>query len=176
MKRFPAAMVLSVCSMCLVPVSSYAGDPPASTPSHDAPRDTSHYNLEKNKPAIKGYDPVAYFPQGGGKPTKGKKDFAHTHRGVTYWFASAENLAAFKADPDAFEPEYGGWCATAMADGGRKVEIDPKNFKITGGRLFLFYKDVFSNALTDWNKNETGNTTSADGQWQKLTGEKPASN
>ena len=30
-------------------------------------------NADANDVAISGYDPVAYFPEGGGKPTKGKR-------------------------------------------------------------------------------------------------------
>ncbi|MDX2116038.1 MAG: YHS domain-containing (seleno)protein [Planctomycetota bacterium] len=137
------------------------------------PRDVSQFNIQKGKPAINGYDPVAYFPVGGGKPAKGSKQFVAEHRGVTYWFASAANRDVFLKDPDAYEPEYGGWCATAMA-AGDKVEIDPRNFKITGSRLFLFYKGLLGNALNDWNKDEPKLTGEADAAWSKLSGEKTA--
>ncbi len=136
-------------------------------------RDLSHYNLDKNKLAIEGYDPVAYFPEGGGKPLKGSDKLSHTHRGVVYRFANQANLDAFKKDPNKYEPTYGGWCASAMADGGRKVEIDPKNFKITDGRLFLFYKSLFQDALDYWKKDEKGHTKEADDHWKKLTKEEP---
>ncbi len=136
-------------------------------------RDVTHYNLGKDDLAIEGYDPVAYFPEGGGKPLKGDKKLAYTYRGVTYWFANEKNRDTFKNDPRKYEPAHGGWCSSAMADGGRKVEIDPSNFKITDGRLFLFYKSVFQNALTFWNKNEAKNTADADGNWRTLTKEEP---
>lgn len=143
-----------------------------STPA-EASRDTSHYNLESGKPAIQGYDPVAYFPEGGGKAVAGKKELSVTHRGVTYWFSSRANLDRFKADPEHYEPTYGGWCASAMADGGRKVEIDPKNFKVTDGRLYLFYKSFFQDALDFWVKDEPKHIQSADASWKSLTGETP---
>jgi YHS domain-containing protein len=136
-------------------------------------RDTSNYNLDKNHLAIEGYDPVAYFPEGGGKPLKGSDKFTHTHRGVTYRFANQANLDAFKKDPNKYEPTYGGWCASAMADGGRKVEIDPENFKVTNGRLFLFYKSLFQNALDYWKKDEKGHTKEADDWWKKVAKEEP---
>lgn len=162
------ALILSAALAATV-VSS----PTTARPSDSPPRDVRHYNLKQGKPAIDGYDPVAYFPEAGGKPARGKAEFAHTHAGVTYWFASAENRDRFIADPDPYEPAYGGWCASALADGGRKVEIDPKNFKVAEGRLFLFYKDAFTDALKWWNKNEPGHTAAADEHWKRLTGESP---
>ncbi len=124
-----------------------------------------HYNITEGKPAIQGYDPVAYV---GGKPEKGRGEFTSEYRGVTYWFTSAENRAKFAADPGRFAPAYGGWCATAMADGGRKVDIDPENFKVADERLLLFYKGWLGDALKDWNKDEAGNFRNADAEWKKL--------
>ncbi len=152
---------------------------PKTPPKSDDPadpnpkRDLTHYNLAKDKPAIEGYDPVAYFPEAGGKATKGKKELSYVFRGVTYYFATKENRDRFKKEPAKYEPTYGGWCATAIADGGQKVEIDPKNFKVTDGRLFLFYKGLFQNAKDSWNKDEKKSTTEADGWWKKIAAEVP---
>ena len=52
---------------------------------------------------------------------------------------------------------------------GEKVEVDPKNFKVAGGRVFLFYKSLFGNALSDWNKDEPGLTAKADEHWSRIT-------
>ena len=40
--------------------------------------------------ALKGYDPVAYFTVG--QPTKGVDQYTYRWQGVTYRFASADNL------------------------------------------------------------------------------------
>ncbi|MBL8747016.1 MAG: YHS domain protein [Phycisphaerae bacterium] len=167
------AVLAAALSLASVAPAVFAHAEPPAPARSEAPRDLTHYNLEKGQPAIQGYDPVAYFPEGGGKPLMGKKQFAHTHRGVTYWFASQANLERFVADPERFEPTYGGWCASAMADGGRKVEIDPKNFRITGDRLYLFYKSLFQNAVDYWKKDEPANIARADENWKSLTGETP---
>ena len=124
----------------------------------------AQYNLKSGEPAIQGYDPVSYTT---GKPAKGRKEIAATFRGATYWFESDAARAKFAETPDKFAPAYGGWCATAMAE-GRKVEIDPTNFKIANGRLFLFYKGWLGNALNDWNKDEPKLTRDADASWKKL--------
>ncbi len=176
-----AALALALAALTAIPSprASAQSDHPASQDPADpdnAPRDVSHYNLDKKHVAIEGYDPVAYFPEGGGKPVKGKKQFEHTHRGVVYRFSAADHLDRFKQNPRRYQPTYGGWCASAMADGGRKVEISPKNFRVTDGRLFLFYEDVFTDAQDYWKKDEPAATTAADDHWRRLTKEEPRLN
>ncbi|MFT3678894.1 MAG: YHS domain-containing (seleno)protein [Ferruginibacter sp.] len=124
-----------------------------------------HFNLE-NGLAIQGYDPVAYFTKN--KAVKGKKEFSTYYQGSTYYFSSAENKEAFKNNPSKYEPEYGGWCAYAMGAKGEKVAIDPETFKITNGKLYLFYNKFFNNTLKDWNKDENNLHTKADANWSKL--------
>lgn len=134
----------------------------------DKPAALPHYNLGADKVALGGYDPVGYLAQS--KALKGRKEINAQHRGVTYHFASEENKKLFVASPEKFLPTYGGWCATAMAK-GEKVEIDPTNFKVTNGRLFLFFKAFYANAIKDWNKDEPGQTAKADASWKKIAGE-----
>ena len=134
----------------------------------DKPAAVQHYNLGTDKVAIGGYDPVGYFTQN--KALKGRKEIGASHRGVIYYFASEENKKLFAESPEKYLPTYGGWCATAMAK-GEKVEIDPTNFKVTNGRLFLFFKAFYANALKDWNKDEPNLTAKADANWKKLAGE-----
>ncbi len=134
----------------------------------EKPAALPHYNLGADKVAINGYDPVGYFTQT--KALKGRKEISAQHRGVTYHFATEENKRLFLASPEKYLPTYGGWCATAMAK-GEKVEIDPTNFKVTNGRLFLFFKAFYANAIKDWNKDEPGQTAKADASWKKIAGE-----
>jgi thioredoxin-dependent peroxiredoxin len=131
---------------------------------------SQHYNIGAGKVALEGYDPVAYQRQN--QAVKGRKEIAATHRGVTYWFASDQNRQLFREHPEKFLPTYGGWCATAMAK-GQKVEIDPTNFKVTNGRLFLFFKAFYANALKEWNKDEANLTARADAHWKQISGETP---
>lgn len=144
--------------------------PDAGQQAPAGPRNTTEYNHPSL--AIEGYDPVAYFPEGGGKPLKGDKKFAHEHRGVTYHFASQANRDAFIANPAKYEPAYGGWCAYAMAS-GEKVEIDPKASRITNGRLLLFYRDFLTDTRKPWAKDEAALIAKADAAWAKRTGEQP---
>jgi len=122
------------------------------------------FNVKKNI-AIEGYDPVSYFK---GKPAEGKSQFRITQHGVTYLFATQDNLNAFKANPDKYEPAYGGWCAFAMGDSGEKVKIDPETYKIVDGKLYLFYNFWLNNTLESWNKNENALKAQADKNWKKI--------
>jgi YHS domain-containing protein len=135
----------------------------ASFSQNDAKR-TTQYNLE-NRVAIQGYDPVAYFKQN--KAVKGKNDFTASYMGVTYKFSSVGNKENFLKNPVGYEPQFGGWCAYAMGSTGEKVEINPETFKITDGKLYLFYNAYFNNTLKSWNKDEINLKAKAEVNWKK---------
>jgi len=88
----------------------------------------------KDAAVVGGYDVVAYHTDG--KPTKGSADFSATYQGATWHFASAENLALFKAEPAKYAPAYGGWCS-AGASKGKKVPTKPDLWAIVDGQLYL---------------------------------------
>lgn len=127
--------------------------------------DTTHNNLDKDRVILKGYDTVSYF--NAPKPVLGNASIATEYHGAIYRFATEQNKQKFLAEPAKYAPEYGGWCAKAIADKDF-VDIDPMNFKITNGRLFLFYKGVFGDALKIWNQDEPGMTHRADDQWKQI--------
>lgn len=126
--------------------------------------------LDKEGLALQGYDPLSYFDAGG--PKVGSKDYTHTFRGVTYRFVSKENRDKFAAEPLKWEPPYGGWCAFAVIDGD-KVEIDPANFEVIEGKVYLFYKGFWGDARAKWDALVKAETAAkiiekADAGWRKL--------
>ena len=123
-------------------------------------------NLNSQNLAIEGYDPVSYF--NANKAIKGVSKNTYQYEGATYQFATTQNLAAFKLNPNKYAPQYGGWCAYAMGATGEKVDIDPSTFKIVGGKLYLFYNKYFNNTLTSWNKDEKSLKIKADKNWAKI--------
>jgi len=131
------------------------------------PRDVKKFNLGKQALALDGYDPVTYFPEGGSKPKKGKEALTATFEGVLYRFSSEETRKAFLASPARFEPQYGGWCAYAMAD-GEKVEIDPESYLVTDGKLYLFFKAWYADTRAKWKKDPENLQRKADVAWKKL--------
>jgi YHS domain-containing protein len=109
------------------------------------------YNTKKGY-AAEGYDVVAYFNN---EAVEGDTQFYTDFDGAKYKFASGKNLVTFKLNPEKFIPQYGGYCAYAMADKGEKVGIDPKTYIVTEGKLYLFYNSWGTNTLKLWNKGDT---------------------
>jgi len=122
-----------------------------------------NFNLN-NGVAIGGYDPVSYLT---GKPIEGKKQHLLIHKGITYYFASAASKSTFSAQPDKYEPAYGGWCAYAMGESGEKVRVDPETYRVIDGKVYLFYNFWGNNTVKDWSKDESRLKSSADRQWKK---------
>ena len=112
-----------------------------------------------------GYDPVSYY--GSQKPLKGNPAIKAEVKGLTYYFSSEENKKTFSADPKKYEPQYEGWCATAVAK-GYKYDIDPENYKVTDGKLYLFYKGWKGDAKKDWVKDEPASIKEAESNWPKV--------
>ncbi|MGE5721525.1 MAG: YHS domain-containing (seleno)protein [Sphingomonadales bacterium] len=132
------------------------------------PDSTSAINTDEQALALHGYDPVAYFTTG--VPTRGDPKFAATHDGARYVFASEANLAAFKARPAAYLPQFGGFCAMGTSF-GKKVDGDPTVWKIVDGKLYLnFNKDV--GAL--WQTDIAGNIGRAEAAWPAIKDKAPS--
>lgn len=127
--------------------------------------DAKRNNVDKSRVILKGYDLVSYFTAS--KPQPGDAKITTEYAGAIYRFTSTENRDKFVAEPKKYLPEYGGWCAKAIAD-KEFVDIDPLSFKITNGRLFLFYKGFFGDALKIWNADEANLTQRADKNWREI--------
>ncbi len=87
-----------------------------------------------NEGAIDGYDPVAYFTEG--RPVKGSDEYTHEWQGAKWKFASASNRARFRAAPEEYAPQFGGYCAYAVAS-GYTARIAADAWAIVDGRLYL---------------------------------------
>jgi len=134
-------------------------------------RNVAEWNVGKAKLAIQGYDPVAYFPEGGGAAIIGSESITAEYGGVLYRFTSAAHRETFLANPARYEPAHGGWCSYAMLEGD-KVQVDPKSFLVKDGRLFLFYKGFLGDTRAKWLKADTASEAkTADAMWKKLSGE-----
>ncbi|GAB3655208.1 YHS domain-containing (seleno)protein [Echinicola sediminis] len=117
-----------------------------------------------------GYDLVSYFEEGQAK--EGEPSISAPYQGATYYFSSNKNKLLFLKSPAKYLPQYGGYCAFAMGDYGEKVDINPKTFKVQGGKLYLFYNAYLNNTLTSWNKKEDFLKKNADKNWKKIISRK----
>jgi YHS domain-containing protein len=109
--------------------------------------------------AVSGYDPVAYFTDG--RPVRGATEHRTTYQGFEYRFASAEHLAAFRANPARYAPQYGGYCAWAVAQ-GYTAAGNPNNWRVVDGKLYLNYNDEIQQR---WERDIPGFINSANANW-----------
>ncbi len=112
--------------------------------------------------AIGGYDPVAYFTES--EARKGSADHSLSWNGATWQFKSAANKALFEANPEKYAPQYGGYCAYAMASGDL-VSINPKAWDVYKGKLYLNYSSV---VWAIWGRNRKGYISRADKRWLSI--------
>ena len=112
--------------------------------------------------ALAGHDPVAYFTES--RATPGRADLTAAHDGATYRFASTANRDAFRANPEQYLPQYGGYCAFGLAR-GYKAAIEPAAFTIANGRLYLNYNAAIQD---QWRRQQAADIGRADANWPKV--------
>ena len=112
--------------------------------------------------AAGGYDVVAYFTEG--RPVRGAAAHRILHQGAEYRFATAENLARFRANPGSYTPQYGGYCAWAVSQ-GYTAAGNPQNWRIVDGRLYLNYN---SEIQRRWEGDIPGHISRANGNWPRV--------
>ena len=122
-----------------------------------------------DKVALNGYDVVSYH--NAYKAVRGSNEHSAIVEGTTYYFSSAENQKTFKESPKNYLPQYGGFCAFAMAMQGATVPSDPTTFKIRDGKLYMFYNDFYQgkpfNTIVPWNGAEQEMLGKAQTNWSK---------
>lgn len=128
---------------------------------------TFELNVDAQGVAIQGHDPVAYFDAG--QPTKGQARFSASHRGATYWFASSAHRDAFKAQPEHYVPQFGGFCAMGVAL-DKKLDGDPNAWRIVDGKLYL---NVNKDVQKKWLEDVPGHLAKAKAQWGHIKHKAP---
>ena len=86
--------------------------------------------------AINGYDTVAYFTEY--KPVKGRDNLVVDWMGAKWKFSTQAHLDLFKANPEKYAPQYGGYCAYGVAQDAL-VKVEPDQFSVRDGKLYLNY-------------------------------------
>lgn len=114
--------------------------------------------------AIRGADPVAYFTEMA--PVQGSSEHAVMWNGTTWHFASAENMEAFIANPEAYAPQYGGYCAYAASQGYVASSV-PEAWTVHEGKLYLNFS---LGVRRRWERDIPGHIEMADANWPALLG------
>ncbi|WP_146344853.1 YHS domain-containing (seleno)protein [Falsiphaeobacter marinintestinus] len=112
--------------------------------------------------AIGGYDTVAYFTTGAAVP--GTPEIVVMWKGVVWQFASQSHRDAFEANPRAYAPQYGGYCAFAVSQ-GYTVGTDPEIWRIIDGKLYLIHN---ASVLSRWLTDLDGNLVMSETNWPSV--------
>ena len=131
MQRF---MLRLVFTLALIGLAAAA---PAQPPTTSGGSGMALLNLD-NTVALHGYDPVAYFTRQ--RPVRGNRRILERVGGATYYFASRASRYTFLKNAPGYQPQFGGYCATSMAQ-GRLEDINPESFLVFDGKLYVFRDD-----------------------------------
>lgn len=113
--------------------------------------------------AVSGYDTVAYFTQG--KAVKGDSNWQTKYKGADWYFSSQDNLDKFLSNPEAYAPQYGGYCAWAVSAKNDFAPSDPNQWSIVNGKLYLNYNQEIKER---WDADRSGHILAADKNWPAL--------
>lgn len=112
--------------------------------------------------AIKGHDPVAFFSENAA--VAGSKQFAFSWQGAEWHFKNQANLDAFKANPEKYAPQFGGYCAYGASENHKSPTV-PAAFTILNGKLYLNYSLKVKEV---WLKDTEGRIAKAEKNWITL--------
>ncbi|MCZ6859401.1 MAG: YHS domain-containing (seleno)protein, partial [Alphaproteobacteria bacterium] len=115
--------------------------------------------VDSDNVALHGYDTVAYFTEG--KPMKGSAEFEKVWQDARWQFASATNRDLFKANPDRYAPQYGGYCSGGLSV-GEFADVDPSAWTIVDGKLYLTKNKDLRDA---WRKAPEAHVANANYNW-----------
>lgn len=114
--------------------------------------------------AVDGSDVVAYFALGG--PVAGSPEFSHQWNGATWLFANQANLDTFVANPAAYAPQYGGYCAWAVSQ-NYIAPTTPEAWSVVDGKLYLNFS---LGVRRRWERDIPARIKAADANWPQVLG------
>ncbi len=120
-----------------------------------------HLNI-KDKIAIQGFDPVAYFESN--IAIEGNKEIKSEYNRAIYYFSSESNKSLFLKNPSYYEPQFGGFCAYGMSE-GYEAPVKPEVFTIVDSKLYLNYNLKVKEM---WSKEQTARIEKAAVNWAKI--------
>jgi len=112
--------------------------------------------------AVSGYDVVSYFTES--KQVKGSSKYTFEYQGADWYFSTPEHLALFKSDPTKYAPQYGGYCAWAMASDQRAPGNAPF-WTVYKGKLYLNYDQ---SVMDTWVQDKDAFIQQADLHWSNV--------
>lgn len=124
-------------------------------------------NTTAENVAVKGFDMVAYFTEQ--TPVEGNPQFSFIWNGAKWYFSSAENMEKFKAAPETYAPQFGGYCSFAVSK-GYTADGDPNAWNIVGGKLYLNYNQEVKKM---WEAEQEKRIKDGEKNWMEFKKKKP---
>lgn len=124
-------------------------------------------NVDTQGVGLHGYDPVAYFSDQA--PAIGLAAYHASYDGVRYHFASRAHQQQFQANPAAYVPQFGGFCAMGVAL-GKKLDGDPLAWKVVDNKLYL---NVNKEVQKKWLEDVPGHIQTARDSWPAIANKAP---
>lgn len=112
--------------------------------------------------AVGGFDPVSFFVED--EPSPGAMSYSVMWKGVTWLFASAEHQKMFEANPRAYAPRFGGYCAYGVSM-GRLLSGDPQSYEIRDGALYMMHSPAVQ---AQWSLDPEGRLLNARQNWPEI--------
>ena len=117
--------------------------------------------------AVRGFDTVAYFTEQ--TAVQGNPQYSFLWNGAKWYFSSAENMEKFKAAPDAYAPQFGGYCSFAVSK-GYTADADPQAWKVVAGKLYLNYNQEVKKL---WEGEQEKRIRDGEKNWEEFKKKKP---
>lgn len=160
-KAMRFTVVVSI-GLCLLTITSAAQEMRA---GRDEPIRATDERIVKDPLtaiALGGYDPVSYFLFN--REMKGSTDYQTVYDGAVWIFASRANRKVFEDAPQVYIPQFGGYGATAIAQGRIALGL-AENWLIEDGKLYLFHSPASRHA---WTLDPKRKKRAAEENWPKI--------
>lgn len=151
------ARVFSWLALCVLPIAAMAEEPVSKSFLSGV--------------AIGGKDTVAYRTLAKDDAAiAGERDYTVEYKGAIWRFASAEDAARFRAEPERYAPAYNGFCANALSLDKGLLKTDGSHWLILDDdRLYLFYAAA---GRKRWLRGDThAFREAADRNWARILAE-----
>lgn len=119
------------------------------------------YTSWRNNIGVEGYDVISFYS---GSPQIGKPEFTAQYLGADWQFSSQANMDLFQTNPEAFLPEYGGYCAWAVAK-GKLAKGSAEHWHVEDGKLYLNFNKRIKKR---WDKKRQKLIIKADQRWPDI--------
>ena len=95
---------------------------------------------------------------------QGSAEYTASYQDAIYHFSSADNRDRFRAYPEKYAPQYGGFCAMGVAL-EKKLDADPTAWRIVDQKLYLNLNHAVQKK---WLSDVPGNIDTAEETWPEI--------